>query len=72
MPETRPLRITFAEAVREGLDQSMEKDSRVILIGEGVPDPKAIFGTTAGLRQKYGERRVFDMPLAENWPAMDR
>ena len=64
MPETR--RITFAEAIREGLDQSMARDSRVIVIGEGVPDPKAIFGTTAGLRQKYGDRRVFDMPLAEN------
>jgi pyruvate dehydrogenase E1 component beta subunit len=58
--------ITFAEAVREGLDQCMENDSRVIVIGEGVPDPKAIFGTTAGLRKKYGDRRIFDMPLSEN------
>lgn len=66
MPETARRSITFAEAVREGLDQSMARDPRVIVIGEGVPDPKAIFGTTAGLRRKYGERRVFDMPLAEN------
>ncbi len=58
--------ITFASAIREGLDQSMENDSRVIVVGEGVPDPKAIFDTTAGLREKYGTRRVFDMPLAEN------
>jgi pyruvate/2-oxoglutarate/acetoin dehydrogenase E1 component len=58
--------LTFAEAIREGLDQCMDKDSRVIVIGEGVPDPKAIFGTTAGLRQKYGDRRIFDMPLSEN------
>lgn len=66
MPEAIQRTITFAEAIREGLDQSMAADSRVIVIGEGVPDPKAIFGTTAGLRQKYGDRRVFDMPLAEN------
>lgn len=58
--------LTFGEAIRESLDQAMEKDSRVIVIGEGVPDPKAIFNTTAGLRQKYGARRVFDMPLSEN------
>lgn len=58
--------ITFTQAVREGLDQAMELDSRVIVIGEGVPDPKAIFNTTAGLREKYGPRRVFDMPLSEN------
>jgi pyruvate dehydrogenase E1 component beta subunit len=66
MPETSLRRITFGEAVREGLDQSMARDERVIVIGEGVPDPKAVFGTTAGLREKYGDRRVFDMPLAEN------
>lgn len=58
--------ITFAAAIREGLDQSMERNARVIVVGEGVPDPKAIFNTTAGLREKYGRRRVFDMPLAEN------
>jgi len=58
--------ISFAEAIREGLDQAMQNDDRVIVIGEGVPDPKAIFNTTAGLSQKYGNNRVFDMPLAEN------
>lgn len=66
MPDMKHRNITYAEAIREGLDQAMEKDPRVILIGEGVPDPKAIFNTTAGLRDKYGSRRVFDMPLAEN------
>jgi len=44
----------------------LESDPRVVIIGEGVPDPKNIFGSTAGLREKYGTRRVFDMPLAEN------
>lgn len=65
MPE-KTKEITFAQAIREGLDCAMEADPRVILIGEGVPDPKAIFNTTAGLREKYGSQRVFDMPLAEN------
>lgn len=58
--------LTFAEAIREGLDQSMERNAQVIVIGEGVPDPKAIFNTTAGLSEKFGSGRVFDMPLAEN------
>jgi acetoin:2,6-dichlorophenolindophenol oxidoreductase subunit beta len=66
MPDFGPRDITFVQAVREGLDQAMTQDSRVIIIGEGVPDPKAIFNTTAELREKFGERRVFDMPLAEN------
>ena len=42
------------------------KDDRVIIIGEGVPDPKAIFTTTKGLREEFGKNRVFDMPLSEN------
>lgn len=66
MPDLVGRHITFSQAIREGLDQAMEHDDRVIVIGEGVPDPKAIFGTTSELRQKYGVRRVFDMPLSEN------
>lgn len=58
--------ITYAEAVQEALHQAMEADPRVIVIGEGVPDPKSIFGTTAGLRDSFGSQRVFDMPLSEN------
>ena len=57
---------SYAQAIQEGLAQAMANDSRVILIGEGVPDPKSIFGTTAGLREQFGRDRVFDMPLSEN------
>ena len=66
MPDFEKRDITFAQAIREGIDQAMVQDPRVIVIGEGVPDPKAIFNTTAGLREKFGTRRVFDMPLSEN------
>lgn len=58
--------ISYVDAIQEALDQSMAKDERVILIGEGVPDPKAIFNSTLGLQEKYGVDRVFDMPLSEN------
>lgn len=57
---------SYAFAIREALQQTMENDASVILIGEGVPDPKAIFGTTEGLRERFGASRVFDMPLSEN------
>lgn len=66
MPDQKRRDLSFADAIREGLDQAMAKDSRVVVIGEGVPDPKAIFNTTAGLQQRHGASRVFDMPLAEN------
>lgn len=58
--------ITTSEAIREATDQAMAADEKVIIIGEGVPDPKGIFGTTLGLKEKYGAKRVWDMPVAEN------
>jgi acetoin:2,6-dichlorophenolindophenol oxidoreductase subunit beta len=58
--------LNFVEAIREALDQSLATNLDVLVIGEGVPDPKAIFTSTAGLQEKYGASRVFDMPLSEN------
>jgi pyruvate dehydrogenase E1 component beta subunit len=66
MPKALSRQLTYVEAIREALDQSLQRDERVIVIGEGVPDPKAIFASTQGLREKFGAQRVFDMPLAEN------
>ena len=58
--------ITAGEAIREATDLAMAADPTVILMGEGVADPKAIFGTTANLSQKYGSQRVIELPLSEN------
>jgi len=54
------------QAIHEATDICMTADSSVYLIGLGVPDPKGIFGTTIGLQEKYGNKRVMDMPTAEN------
>lgn len=58
--------LTYAQAINEGLKQCMEADPRVYLLGLGVPDPKGIFGTTLGLREKLGDGRVMDIPCSEN------
>jgi acetoin:2,6-dichlorophenolindophenol oxidoreductase subunit beta len=66
-PNGKTLRnLTFSEAICEGIDQAMDSDNNLIVIGEGVPDPKSIFETTKGLQEKFGKDRVFDMPLSEN------
>lgn len=54
------------EAINEATHQAMEADKSVIIIGEGVPDPKNIFNTTTGLIERFGNNRVFDSPLSEN------
>src|SRR5687768_6894049 len=57
--------MTFAEAVHDALDIALASDPRVWVLGEGVTDPKAIFGTTAGLFEKYGRERIVEMPVSE-------
>ncbi len=56
----------FATAINEALHQAMEIDQSVICYGLGVTDPKAVFGTTANLEERFGSHRVFDMPTSEN------
>ncbi|MBI5145312.1 MAG: alpha-ketoacid dehydrogenase subunit beta [Candidatus Omnitrophica bacterium] len=58
--------LTYPEAVREATDQEMSIDPSVIVLGQGVDDPKAILGTTKGLAAKFGPTRVFDTPLSED------
>lgn len=61
---TRQMR--FVQALNEALDLCMAKDPKVFLMGLGAPDPIGVFGSTKGLIDKYGPKRVLDMPVAEN------
>jgi len=58
--------LKYSEALNEAVDICLARDPKVYLLGLGVPDPIGVFGTTAGLREKHGANRVFDMPIAEN------
>ena len=58
--------IPFWKAVNEALSIAMELDGNVVTFGLGTDDPKGIFGTTLGLKEKFGSNRVFDMPVSEN------
>ncbi len=58
--------LTYSAAIREATDLLLASDPNIFLIGEGVPDPKGIFGTTVGLQKKYGAQRVMDMPVSES------
>ncbi len=55
---------TMAESLRDTQDKILSKGN-TILIGEGCADPKAIFGSTSGLKEKYPDK-VFESPVSEN------
>jgi pyruvate dehydrogenase E1 component beta subunit len=58
--------ITYAEAIREALIEEMKRDPSVILYGEDVANFGGIFRITAGLKDMFGDERVFDTPISEN------
>ena len=60
MPE-----ITYLEAIREALFEEMERDPSVFLMGEDVGHYGGAFQASAGLQERFGEKRVIDTPLAE-------
>ena len=55
--------ITYQQAVNQAIAEEMERDERVLLYGEDVSI--GIFGTTAGLVERFGPERVFDTPISE-------
>ena len=57
--------LTYAEAVREALTQEMERDPRVVLLGEDIGVYGGAFGVTDGLLQRFGPDRVRDTPISE-------
>ncbi len=60
MPE-----MTLVDAIRQALDEEMERDSNMFIVGEDVGVRGGVFRATAGLIEKYGSDRVINSPLSE-------
>lgn len=59
-------KLSYLDAINQAMDQAMEKDNNVFVIGEDVGLKGGVFGATKNLYNKYGEGRVIDSPLAES------
>jgi len=57
---------TMVQALNQALAQEMERDPRVVILGEDIGVDGGVFRVTEGLIQKFGDRRVLDTPLAES------
>jgi pyruvate dehydrogenase E1 component beta subunit len=59
-------KLNMVQAINLALSQEMEKDDRVIVLGEDVGVDGGVFRVTDGLLPKFGPERVVDTPLAES------
>ena len=57
--------MTVREAINQGIDEEMEADERVFILGEEVAQYQGAYKVTKGLYQKYGDKRVIDTPITE-------
>jgi pyruvate/2-oxoglutarate/acetoin dehydrogenase E1 component len=63
--ETEPKPITLRWAITNALDEEMDRDETVWLLGQDIGASGGTFGLTRGLYDKYGAARVHDTPISE-------
>ena len=57
---------TFVSSMNEAFHDFLENNGNALCAGLGINDPKRIFGSTEGLLERFGSKRVFDIPNSEN------
>ena len=58
--------MNMVSALRSALTEEMERDDRVMVLGEDVGRKGGVFLVTDGLHKRFGETRVIDTPLGES------
>uniref|UniRef100_A0A2K6NAP9 Pyruvate dehydrogenase E1 component subunit beta n=1 Tax=Rhinopithecus roxellana TaxID=61622 RepID=A0A2K6NAP9_RHIRO len=62
----RPLReVTVRDAINQGMDEELERDEKVFLLGEEVAQYDGAYKVSRGLWKKYGDKRIIDTPISE-------
>ncbi|MBS2022327.1 MAG: pyruvate dehydrogenase complex E1 component subunit beta [Deltaproteobacteria bacterium] len=57
--------LSYRDALNQALHEEFARDDKVILLGEEVAQYQGAFKVSAGLLQKFGEKRVIDTPISE-------
>lgn len=60
------IKLTYREALKQGLREALQNDERVFLMGEDVGHYGGAFAVSKGLLQEFGEDRIMDVPLSES------
>src|SRR3979409_2750593 len=57
--------MNMVQALNSAMDIMLQRDPRVVILGEDIGYFGGVFRATEGLQRKYGEHRVLDTPIAE-------
>ncbi|XP_005997806.1 pyruvate dehydrogenase E1 component subunit beta, mitochondrial isoform X1 [Latimeria chalumnae] len=59
------LQVTVRDALNQALDEELERDEKVFLLGEEVAQYDGAYKVSRGLWKKYGDKRIIDTPISE-------
>ncbi|MEE6501839.1 hypothetical protein FKM82_004333 [Ascaphus truei] len=59
------LQVTVRDALNQALDEEIERDEKVFLLGEEVAQYDGAYKISRGLWKKYGDKRIMDTPISE-------
>jgi pyruvate dehydrogenase E1 component beta subunit len=62
---TGTIKLTYREALKQGLREALQNDQKVFLMGEDVGRYGGAFAVSKGLLQEFGADRIIDVPLSE-------
>ncbi len=57
--------VDYREALRQAMDEEMQRDPRVFIMGEEVAEYNGAYKVTKGMLDKWGPERIIDTPIAE-------
>lgn len=60
------IKVTYREALKQGLREALQNDEKVFLLGEDVGHYGGAFAISKGLLEEFGEGRIMDVPLSES------
>ncbi|CAK7299374.1 Pyruvate dehydrogenase E1 component subunit beta, mitochondrial [Vulpes lagopus] len=59
------LQVTVCEAINQSMDEELERDEKVFLLGEEVDQYDGTYKVSQGLWKIYGDKRIIDIPIYE-------
>ncbi|CDQ59187.1 unnamed protein product [Oncorhynchus mykiss] len=57
--------VNVRDALNQAMDEELERDEKVFLLGEEVAQYDGAYKVSRGLWKKYGDKRIIDTPITE-------